>query len=546
VISFCRYGILYTVIQAPPAILTPSAVLVGNSKLGLCDAFSVDASSSTGSMGRPYSSVQWSLDNSVTATGFTAAQLTALSTSLSQASTSLSLSLQLLANMIPAGALFAIKLTLTNWMGASGMSSISFTKSTAPSLPIILSGVPYISLARSQDLSVSATTDYTLQNMCVALKSTALSVSFRWSQLSAWPSGVSSIGGVALSSLGAPQSNPLVFTPATPQLLVPARSLLVGSVYAFSVQLTTKLPLASGALQTVTSTSYIAVSVTASSLIAKIAGGDRTASVVDSQGSMTLDASASYDPDVATSASVADNALSFAWSCTLVASQAACPFSMSGAKLSVPNSQLQSALSNGDSKLSFSVTVSKGARSTTTAPVIVTLSQLALPSLSIQLLVPNKPSGFTRVNPDDKVALSAVAVASTKGLPLSAYTYRWQSTSSIMTLTESDARVGTALTSPTLVLLPGALVGGATYSFMVTLVNEQQPSLQVLICVNVEFQYGMSLIVVLICFLSGVCQYQLHCQCAAVERTVFSIACFGCGANHLVRFVLLWFLGRSL
>jgi hypothetical protein len=308
--------------------------------------------------------------------------------------------------------------------------------------------------------------------------------------------------------------------------------MLAGSVYGFSVTLNASLPIEGGAPKPVTSTTYIAVSITATPIVALVQGGSggRVVSIASATGVMKLDASPSYDPDVANSPSnsqlssnsyqfTADAAMTFQWTCYLVASQTSCPSEFDSylnvAKVAIPNSLLVSTQNEGDSQIQFGVTITKGSRTATlSAPIVVTLSQLPLPSLSVQLSVPTQPNGYTKINPGDKVALSAVISSTTQ---LAKYTYRWISTSSLLVFTgNTDSRIGTSLTSSTLVLLPNSLSGGATYSFMVTLTSVANPSMSV--SANVSFSVNAAPA-------NGACSSSPESGTALV--TSFNLACSG-------------------
>jgi hypothetical protein len=198
-----RYGLLLTQIQPFVSTVVPQVAFVTSTSLGSCDGLSIDATASTGALGRAFASVQWQIVSSTTPVspfGWTPAQLAVVTNALTVASAGKSATIKLAPAQVPEGSVITISLTLSNWLGASSTSRVSFSKSSMPSLPIILSGVPYITQSRSQSFSVSATTDYTLKGLCVALSSASLTVSFQWRQLFAWPDGLSNIGGVALSA----------------------------------------------------------------------------------------------------------------------------------------------------------------------------------------------------------------------------------------------------------------------------------------------------------------------------------------------------------
>ncbi len=239
-----------------------------------------------------------------------------------------------------------------------------------------------------------------------------------------------------------------------------------GSVFLFQCELTGTVTMTSGVVTSLYTDGNLAVQVIPSTLVARISGSDRNVYVAAAAPPIVLDAGTSFDPD-----SVSPSAgLLAAWTCIRAVSLSPCFNASFSSQLATPaTTQIQLTLpsllfapSYNDSFV-FAVTISKDNRATTSAAVKVTGISVALPLLSVNILVPTQGPQWVKITPTDSVQMIAT-LTPISAVPV-AYLYAWTCLSNNINISQGSPALTSSPQSTLLALQAGALVGGATYVF---------------------------------------------------------------------------------
>eukprot|EP00736_Rhodelphis_marinus_P013075 Rmarinus@m.15360 len=273
----------------PPAV---TATIVAPEVVGTCDSFTLDARSSSGNAGRKMS--------------YTWTALTQASSRLSDAKGAVTMEQYLLelpeststvsfsANDTTKIATYMFSVTVSNWLGESDAAVVSVQKSEFLIPAVAITGTKERTVLRKQTIKLQSEA-----NFPECEKDMASSLNFEWTvdEMYDWSNNLlSSDPDVSLDTA----------TVGSATLTVPAYTLQTYRKYRFRVSVWfDDNPL-------VTNEATVLVSVGEDSLIAAIAGGNRTHG--DESDMLILDASASYDPD----AVVGDDGtafLTYLWEC---------------------------------------------------------------------------------------------------------------------------------------------------------------------------------------------------------------------------------------
>lgn len=269
-------------ISAPDTPLVPSVLLSTPSIISSCDNVTIDPSLSTGSGGRAWSSVVWTVSRA-DALGIVAVPnvLYALNNRGTDITSPITL-----ARSLFTPSTYTITLTLTNFFGSSASATSIFTLDENPNLPVVTILGPSERTMSPKDTLALYTS--TTQASCAEKAST---ISYKWT--------VSQNGNVITKAS----------TSATPtKFSLLSYSLTAGNVYTFHFEATAKATTNTAAI---TGRASTIVKVVDGAVVVVVVGGYKRQ--VPTVGQLTIDASSSYDENVqSTSAS----GLSFVWTCT--------------------------------------------------------------------------------------------------------------------------------------------------------------------------------------------------------------------------------------
>jgi len=431
-------------VAEPDSKVTPIATLKAPPKVGCGNAeILLDASTST--MGAR-SSLSWSFSTTSSDTE----KNSDIETFLNTADDKFVLFLD--GGLLTSGDTYTFTITLTDWLGQESETSSIISKEAA-SLPTVeIDGPGSYSIKRSQALSLKAIGAF---KRCVEEGVVNDAFKFRWflkeGDLEVIAEETAEIDGVVLSRLKETNSA------NDRHLTLPSDTLTAGTTYEFVV-LMEVLPPTGPALEV---SSLVTVSVTQSPLHAIIQGGERRVHGIDKR--LRIDGSKSYDPDSVDGTS----GLSFVWECYDVVAGGSClDVSTGGALglggetisiLSLPLGRLEA-----DRTLRFTMTVSKGDRSSSSTVIIETLEG-APPDVFIE------PLACALCEQDD----SKVKITATGKLALVGST---TATNSVWSQVDGDlppAAFGeeattyflTPISQPQLALRPNVLTAGVEYTF---------------------------------------------------------------------------------
>jgi hypothetical protein len=270
-------------ISAPSNAVSPSVILMTPSRVGTCDNVTVSAMLTSGSGGRAWQSVKWSLyaldgDNAVDSTAILKA-LTAYGTNLGHV-------MQLPRSYIRSGKV-TLSMTATNFFGKSSTGSTAFTIVDDPLVPnVYIAGSSMVYMR-----AYSPYTAYSSVSVASCSKSYASSVRTMYS----W-------------ALYLDDTNSVVSVSSTSRTMsvysLPAFSLTAGKVYSLLLNVT--IVDQSGKKLSYSSAKQ-GITVTRGNLYARISGGNSRQLPINKN--YTFSAAASYDEDSSSSR------LSYSWSC---------------------------------------------------------------------------------------------------------------------------------------------------------------------------------------------------------------------------------------
>jgi hypothetical protein len=416
-------------VRAPAQPSAPSVIVSAPRSVGACDALTIDLTASRGSGGRAWTSVQFSVDSA-------AVNVSDLQLFLNRRAYLAELIISASRQYLNAGSLYAVRLTLCNFLGSCGQGSFTFSVLSIQSPFVNILGPSMVSIFRRSALTLKATT---FLATCDGSSPSAASLQYEWS-------AVRTQGGLLLS----------VDNVFSPTLYILPYSLAASFSYTLAVTVyssTTKT----------SSTASTLILVGQGSLVAVIAGGTSVTSRATEK--LSVDGSGSYDEDQ----DGATNVLQFDWSCyqLLPVFAEGCPVTLRNE--STPIVGFISSTTSINSTVIVVNSVSLGSRSAT-AQITVFVASASVPKIVIKATV----QSVTNVNTADKIAVLADVnfadnpvycawAVSESAVDLSAAAL----TSTSKTFTPTAQSLGQS--GPfNLVLKPNALTPNAEYTMILT------------------------------------------------------------------------------
>ena len=421
---------LSVVVEGPIIPVAPLIIVILPTIIGSCNNLLIDLSASTGSGGRPWTSVLWTI---VAENGETNV-LTDFFTNNFDFSSSFI--------VIPASMLtrttYSIGITVTNFLGDSASSSSIVTMSGDPNLPVV------------SILGSVTRTMKTLDRLILKGSAKPSSCGLSYSLNHTWT--LTNSSGVLLTSKSI-STDPTMY-------IAPAYTFVVGSSYIVTLNV---LSLSSQGRPLSSASTFVKVYIAHGNVLAAVRGGYMREVSIDR--ALTLDASISSDEDTSTGSS----GLLFSWTCTIVTLTdfgSICTFGNMSAilstssVLSLPANQMT--LSK---KYSFLVTVkSKDGRSASRNVLITPL----LPGAPIIY----SSNTLTKFNQDDSILIPASITANTSMVVIWTAYYNGLAVSLDKAYTkltkEFTAKEMQATGNYPLAVLPNAFVAGRTYTFRLT------------------------------------------------------------------------------
>jgi hypothetical protein len=140
-------------------------------------------------------------------------------------------------------------------------------------------------------------------------------------------------------------------------------------------------------------------------------------------------------------------------------------------RLFVPPATYASAQAIAD-PFRYTVTVTKGARTATSEPVVVFPVLAPMPNIDISVTVPAQGgTAFRRIMPSNVIVLAATMTpaSSDPNAPIPPYTLRWTCSDASINMSVGSRALLSSPTSANLVLAANALAAGSVYAFKLTL-----------------------------------------------------------------------------
>eukprot|EP01032_Pedospumella_encystans_P039225 gene39225-biopygen21073 len=363
-------------VAAPDAAVVPVVLLTTPASVSSCDDVVIDPSLSTGSGGRAWSSVVWTVSKSDALGAVSAPTILA---ALNNRGVNIATPI-VLDRTLFAPSKYTLTLTLTNFLGQSSIATAIFGVDENPNLPIVsILGPAERSLSPVDTLNLYTTTT---QASCAEKAST---ISYKWTVLE---NGAT----VTKTSFSA--------TPTKFSLL--PYQLNVGSVYTFVFEATAKATVNTAAITGRASTT---VKIVSGAVVVTVVGGYKRQ--VPTVGQLNIDASPSYDENVQ---SRVTTGLTFAWTCTYATPSKYGETCAAGLGVSSASNLVVDATLLDSSELYAFQVVAKAADGRSALAVVTVQPQLAGSTTytSINSLV-------TKINADSRVSLIGV-VRATYGL----------------------------------------------------------------------------------------------------------------------------------
>jgi hypothetical protein len=425
----------------PTTAVAPATVLSAPSTIGLCDDLLVDGSLTSGSGGRALK-MTWN----VTFPGLSSNVSTAnMTTVVQEATRTNALFINFVKDDFPQAPVVTMvfRVYAKNWLGNNDETTLTVKKGNndPPVVRILGYGSSVASFAAdSLTLNAAATMP--------ACNPGSTPLAFAWAE----PSGLLTSNQVALAATATPK-----------KITIPAGLLTALNVYTFRV--TAWVP----GSHLVNTTAEIAVTAKASDLFAAVSGGSYRMQSRNEE--LTLDGSASFDPDDPSSTSH----LTYAWACaaggtraTVTApTQSSCT-TTSGVALSLDAASEATVAASELSSGTYAFTLwvyspADGRNASSTA--VVKLAALEVPKLSIKALSVAK----VNPNPGSYVQLQGRLVSDPATFE-GGLSYLWTKTEGDDPASDSiyTSVFAVATTRLNTVLQLGALTEGQTYSFRLT------------------------------------------------------------------------------
>ncbi|KDO21330.1 hypothetical protein SPRG_13221 [Saprolegnia parasitica CBS 223.65] len=479
------FNVLYTTASIAVAlgpIVVPQIVLVGPKSIGPCGVLSLDATGSSGGANRPFV-IQWfamltsALDPAISSTNASAvrqqtlqiysniapycttnatlstnpfgsvADLDAMCRLRALALASTSLTWQINRSILLAGRNYVIGVRLTNFFQQAGLASHVVATLSDPVPVVSIVGPSAMSVQRTQAISIQAAIAPTTSG-CTAATS---AVNYVWTATAV---DASTNATVAVS---------LVNTAVDPRYFV-----LPPNVLSTNLNYTLRISAFYASAPSVSSADVVVVSVVASPLIAQFAGGSHVVGALDA---ITLNASASYDPDQV------DRVLQYAWSCVDVTPVLNTTTNLTSSTGGVCWNPMTNTVINFSSGNGPVVTLPPGsfdAPKTLRFAVVVTstcnvsvacvgrsaTARTDITTVSGRIPVVRISASSTQVNPTSKVVLTPNISS------LYPYTTRWSQ--DVGDLNLSDGGLLFPLNATQNAIAPSVLTPGKTYVFRLT------------------------------------------------------------------------------
>ena len=365
----------------PASPVSPAIVLSVPESLSSCDDLVIDASSTTGSGGRDWTSIVWGV--TVTTGSFNTAELQAYLDS--EKSTSISAPIHIPKSYLGPGITMAFSLTLSNFLGKSASKSSSVAISENPNIPVVsITGSKSLLMVRSGALSISSVATF---SSCATEKNLA----YEWIVMKTNASTTITVKDLTSTSV---DSRRFALKPF---------ALDLSTTYSFTVRAITKI------LDTATNIYYLdynssatataTVYVYSGAITAAISGSAVQRTAFDT--ALDLDAAATLDDDSPT-----NTHLNFTWSCLVVL-----PVSKYGSDCGAPQDNTPSysikktiaadsmTVQNYEDGYAYQYTVvaSSAGRTASSATVMV------YPALAGSVAIEVKNSGAAKFNVDSKL-----------------------------------------------------------------------------------------------------------------------------------------------
>jgi hypothetical protein len=266
-------------------------------------------------------------------------------------------------------------------------------------------------------------------------------------------SGAINVAGntINISSIA---NDTLIMPPDALTVMFSPFSLISGRTYIFQLNQTASVV---GYCSNIVSSILLAVVVPRATLVASMAGGNRTVSIaVSSSQALLLDATGSYDPDVVLAAGGSNSDLRYTWACLRPSSFRACSVGsglpVSTSTFSVPTSYFPSTDIWEPYVFYVIVSSAKDGRSAQSNGILIKAVSADVPTASINIIVSGKGTKWKSILPSDSVQLSAVTSK--------VVTYAWTCTSGNLNIAST--------TSSVLSIVANSLSAGTYYSFSLT------------------------------------------------------------------------------
>jgi hypothetical protein len=422
----CSYANASSVaLSAPSSPVVPTVSLSTSGSIRSCDDLVIDPSGTTGSGGRSWKSVSWT----VTGSGVNATTVTALNSYLTTNYNSGTTNLVTLPSSYLEAGTYTVQLQVMNFLDQSGTAEAVISVADSDNLySVSIAGPSTVLTYRWQSLSLFA-----VANAQTCSGSTT-SLTYSWSLYK----------DLKYQSVSSESKDQRFFK-------LSAYQLEAGTSYVV------KVSISSSSSSSSSTSSTVVLQVGQSGTYAVIEGGaSRAVSVMDT---LKLDASSSYDIDY-----LRTKSLYYSWSCSEVSPNygSSCPlFIDSGA---VTNSVNGSDLFTSDISASYSsaeftivVVVSNDAGLSSSASVTLTILDVSLPTVSIA--APSK----TKYNSGESVSLTGSITGDNVSYAVWSCESVTLSSTVAVTTTSQSFKAGTS--SFSLALFADVLVAGLSYTF---------------------------------------------------------------------------------
>jgi len=379
------------VVSAPVVAKVPVVAFSMPSIISNCDDLRVDASSSSGSAGRPFTS----LVIEVTATN--GIDVTALQANMSTHFSSSGVSSPyLIDNSYLTSAVYSFKLSLTNWLGETATGSKTVEFSTEGDLPTLtISGSNFITTTAANAISVSA-----IGKLSGCSKASGLSYD-PWTVF---------LDFVFVNGLTSVSNDPRKFT-------LPAYTFSAGKTYQISLT-TNTIPISGGSSSSATTTATIFVDF--SVVTVTVTGGYNREVPIDTV--LKLDASSSVDTSY--SATSQTDRLSYLWTCVehdVATFGTSCSSLIIGASSSFATVSAGSLTEGSEYVFTIKCTSTDGTARTSSKTVLVTGSAGNTPTVSILTTV-------SKFNPSDSLTVVGFIEANLTSNPTASVNAFWNAT----------------------------------------------------------------------------------------------------------------------